>query len=270
MKHLLLATLSCFALTACLQERAAPIEHRGDRFYGQDATYDRGGNEVPRYSNRHRARLSDYNKDKFVDDSEHQYGVSAAVDSVGASDLPPIDDEAENIAPLDSISSESTFDTAPIIARTEEQAASINSAATEAKEIVTASLPGSTETLPTSAPEFVWPLRGKLLDSNVHGTQGVAISGRKGEPVRASADGIVAHADNNLESFGNTVIVRHNSGYVSTYAYLSDMVVNAGDDVVKGELIGFVGTSGDVDTPQLYFSVRQNNKAVNPARLLAK
>ncbi len=262
----------CIALlaSACLQDRGAPIDQRGDYFYGREGAFDRAGNEVPRYSDARRAELPPGQDAKYVDDTTHQYGVSASVDSVGAADLPPVESTAlppvqaeesassrSSLLPLDWGDTPAEAPAAPSIeqaTRYTPQESSLSAAASA-----------------TKTPDFVWPLKGRLLkDFSGSNQQGIAIAGRKGEPVRAASDGVVVHNGNKLEAFGNMIIIQHANGYVTTYGHLSASVVTEQTDVLKGQLIGFVGDSGDVDSPQLHFSIRQNTRAIDPVALLGE
>lgn len=119
--------------------------------------------------------------------------------------------------------------------------------------------------------DFVWPLRGSVEDDfAATGEEGVTLAGRVGEPVRAAASGTVVFTGNKLKDYGNMVIIQHENGYVTTYGHLSDSVVSEESDVLRGQLIGFVGKSGNTDEPKLHFSIRKGNKAVNPVALMTR
>jgi murein DD-endopeptidase MepM/ murein hydrolase activator NlpD len=89
MKNIKIITLSLLSLSACMQDNRAPVANKEGVFYGMDANYDRGGNELPKYNNYNRANLPPEQEAKYNNDSNHQYGVSAEVGAVQAVELPP-------------------------------------------------------------------------------------------------------------------------------------------------------------------------------------
>jgi murein DD-endopeptidase MepM/ murein hydrolase activator NlpD len=119
--------------------------------------------------------------------------------------------------------------------------------------------------------KFVWPLKGNILkDYKTDASKGLVIAGRTGEPVRASSNGSVVFVGEKIKSLGKMVIIQHPDGYVTTYSHLNDMVVSENDNVVAGQLIGFVGKTGSAEQPQLHFAVRHNTKPVDPIAKLGK
>jgi len=143
------------------------------------------------------------------------------------------------------------------------------SEATQMPEIVEEPA-GAVPPMPT-AQGFVWPVRGEILQSYSAENKGINIAARKGTPIRSVGDGVVQFAGNKIKGYGNLIIVAHPNGYYSAYAHADDMVVAKGAKVVQGQLIGFVGDTGVVDRPQLYFSLRNGSdekSSVNPIPLL--
>jgi murein DD-endopeptidase MepM/ murein hydrolase activator NlpD len=131
--------------------------------------------------------------------------------------------------------------------------------------------------LPVLKPDspFIWPVDGKLVSrfgpakDNLR-NDGINIAAPVGAPVKASAAGTVAYAGNELRGFGNMVLLRHEDGWVTAYAHNSALLVNKGDKVGQGETIARVGSSGNVDTPQLHFELRKGTKAVDPLKVLTR
>lgn len=121
--------------------------------------------------------------------------------------------------------------------------------------------------------KFVWPLEGPVLSrygdksGNIN-NDGVNIAGPRGTPVQAAANGIVIHADNDARGFGNLVLIRHGTGFITAYAHLDRMVVDKDSVIAKGDMIGTVGNTGSVKGPQLHFEIRKNGKPVNPEPFL--
>jgi len=122
---------------------------------------------------------------------------------------------------------------------------------------------------------FLWPVRGTLLRGyGVTGTgqrnDGINIGAERGTPIRAAAAGQVAYAGNQLAAFGNLILVRHPTGYITAYAHVDQLSVKEGDTVAAGQQIATVGTSGAVETPQLHFQIRKGKSVVDPMTLLGK
>jgi lipoprotein NlpD len=117
---------------------------------------------------------------------------------------------------------------------------------------------------PTSSPpNFIWPAKGKVVQSTVGIGKGIAILGQYGDPVVAAADGTVAYAGDGLKGYGNLVLIKHDSTYLTAYANNSSLQVRTNDFVSKGQKIAEVGGS-DINNPQLHFEIRVNGKPVDP------
>jgi murein DD-endopeptidase MepM/ murein hydrolase activator NlpD len=86
-------------------------------------------------------------------------------------------------------------------------------------------------------------------------------------PVLAAADGTVVLAQD-LFYPGNAVLIDHGDGLISMYFHLSDINVEPGQEVAKGEAIGKVGTTGRSTGPHLFFAVRWHNARIDPRFLL--
>jgi murein DD-endopeptidase MepM/ murein hydrolase activator NlpD len=97
---------------------------------------------------------------------------------------------------------------------------------------------------------------------------GLDISADKGQPITATANGRVHSAGYNAD-FGNLVVVSHEFGLSTRYAHLSRFAVKAGDRVQRGDVIGYVGSSGRSTAPHLHYEVWANGRPINPLRLLA-
>ncbi|MDB5460252.1 MAG: peptidase, partial [Caulobacteraceae bacterium] len=108
---------------------------------------------------------------------------------------------------------------------------------------------------------FQQPVRGTLLSgygakAGGQRNDGLDIAAPAGEPVHAAAAGEIVYAGNSVPGFGNLVLIRHEGGWVTAYAHLSNIDVKMRQTVVQGQQIGEVGQSGGVDQPQLHFEVR--------------
>ncbi|MDE0779870.1 MAG: LysM peptidoglycan-binding domain-containing M23 family metallopeptidase [Alphaproteobacteria bacterium] len=126
---------------------------------------------------------------------------------------------------------------------------------------------------PRAATGFIWPVEGRVLSSfgakktGLH-NDGVNIAAPRGAPVRAADNGIVAYSGKEIRGFGNLLLIKHDGGLITAYAHTDTLLVSRGDTVTRGQVIGKVGTTGGVDTPQLHFEVRQGTRAVNPSKYL--
>ena len=97
---------------------------------------------------------------------------------------------------------------------------------------------------------------------------GLDISAEHGSPIYAPADGLVESAGFN-GNYGNLVTLDHGFGLVTRYGHLSRSAVYAGQQIRRGEVIGFVGSTGRSTSPHLHYEVLVNGELTNPLRLLA-
>ncbi|UOK42625.1 MULTISPECIES: M23 family metallopeptidase [Flavobacterium] len=94
--------------------------------------------------------------------------------------------------------------------------------------------------------------------------KGMDFSARTGTPIYATGDGVVEKADASLSGYGNHIEIRHGFGYETLYAHLSKYKVRPGQHVKRGDVIGYVGSTGRSEAPHLHYEVYQNGKVVNP------
>lgn len=93
--------------------------------------------------------------------------------------------------------------------------------------------------------------------------QGIDLAAPTGTPVYATADGVVSRADW-FSSYGLFISVEHGASMQTRFGHLSRLAVTAGDSVKKGDLIGYVGSTGRSTGPHLHYEVRVDGLAVNP------
>jgi murein DD-endopeptidase MepM/ murein hydrolase activator NlpD len=136
--------------------------------------------------------------------------------------------------------------------------------------------PSAPAEAPITAPPgaFIWPVQGHVLSgfgAKPGGlvNDGINIAAAIGTPVRASQEGTVAYAGNELRGYGNLLLVRHDNGWMTAYAHNSELLVGRGDRVKRGQIIARVGASGSVTEPQLHFELRQGTRTVDPTRYLS-
>jgi len=92
---------------------------------------------------------------------------------------------------------------------------------------------------------------------------GVDIAAPIGTPISAADSGVVIYSGK-LRGYGNVVIIRHDSHYVTVYGHDSVNLVREGQQVARGQKIGEMGYSGHTTGPNLHFEVRRDNIARNP------
>lgn len=125
----------------------------------------------------------------------------------------------------------------------------------------------------------IWPLRGWL--SSLYGNRkdpftggpdfhpGLDISADRGTPIQATADGTIESAayDGN---YGNAIVIYHGFGISTRFGHLSKFTVHAGQQVKRGEVIGYVGSTGRATSAHLHYEILLNGQRINPLRLLAR
>lgn len=124
----------------------------------------------------------------------------------------------------------------------------------------------------------VWPVGGNLTDgfggrrnpfggsaTEFHAGQDIATLW--GTPVVVTADGVVSFAGTQ-NGYGNVVIVDHGGGVTTRYGHLSHIDVEAGQSLVRGDVIGRVGSTGRSTGPHLHYEVRINDDPVDPMEYL--
>ncbi len=124
-----------------------------------------------------------------------------------------------------------------------------------------------------SSSKFMKPVNGKIISSfgaktNGLHNDGINISAKKGTPIKAAENGVVVYSSNKIKGLGNIILIKHEGGWVTTYAHLEKVSVKKGDSVKKGGIIGTVGSTGSVNSPQLHFEIRKKTKPVDPKKYM--
>lgn len=86
-----------------------------------------------------------------------------------------------------------------------------------------------------------------------------------GTPVTTTGDGVIELVESKQWGYGNCIVVNHGYGYKTRYAHLKKFKVTRGQKVKRGEVIGYVGSTGKSTGPHLHYEVIKNNEPVNPA-----
>lgn len=93
---------------------------------------------------------------------------------------------------------------------------------------------------------------------------GMDFTSPRGTPIYASGNGTILRADNNSSGFGKHIRIDHGYGYLSLYAHLSKYNVKKGQKVKRGDIIGFVGSTGRSQAPHLHYEVWKDKDRINP------
>ncbi|GAB2765383.1 M23 family metallopeptidase [Salinimicrobium soli] len=93
---------------------------------------------------------------------------------------------------------------------------------------------------------------------------GMDFTAARGTPVYATGDGRVVRADNRSSGYGNHIRIDHGFGYVSLYGHLYKYNVRRGQRVKRGDLIGYVGSTGRSQAPHLHYEIFKDDQRINP------
>jgi murein DD-endopeptidase MepM/ murein hydrolase activator NlpD len=126
---------------------------------------------------------------------------------------------------------------------------------------------------PLSGQGFLWPVNGKVVGGfgpigPGQRRNGIDIAAREGAPVLAAEDGIVAYAGEGIRTLGRLILIRHEEGYITTYAHNAALLVDVGTAVERGQVIARVGSSGDAPRPMLHFELRKGRQPLDPETVL--
>jgi murein DD-endopeptidase MepM/ murein hydrolase activator NlpD len=136
----------------------------------------------------------------------------------------------------------------------------------------------SREALANAVPSL-WPAHGWLTgifggrsdpftgEAGFH--QGIDISTEKGQPVYATADGTVVSAAYSGD-YGNLIVLHHEFGLATRYGHLSGYAVKTGENVKRGQVIGYVGATGRATGAHLHYEILANGELLNPLQILTK
>ena len=94
--------------------------------------------------------------------------------------------------------------------------------------------------------------------------KGMDFTAKKGTPIFATGDGVVSQADDRASGYGNHIVLRHGYGYETLYAHLSKYNCRPGQSIKRGDIIGYVGSTGRSEAPHLHYEVHKDGKVVNP------
>ncbi len=165
------------------------------------------------------------------------------------------------------------------LARVEARPVTLPPAPTAVSE--TGALPTESEVIASGRGRFLWPVRGDVISGfgikpGGQRNDGINLSGKDGDPVRAAAGGEVVYSGNLVPGFGNLVLIKHEGGWVTAYAHMASTSVKIKDRIAQGQTIGTVGRTGGVEVSQLHFELRyapspkEKARPIDPALVMPR
>ena len=168
-----------------------------------------------------------------------------------------------------------------ILSKASDLPAASSNAPAKAPDVTTPAQPQATSaqaiaklnTKQSGALAWSWPLEGRIKvlkpfrkgDAN----KGMDLDGKTGDAVYAAGDGTVVYSGNELKGYGNLIIISHKGDYMSAYGHNSKLLVEADQEVKRGEKIAEVG-SVESNRVKLFFQIRHRGEPVNPVPLMPK
>ena len=134
------------------------------------------------------------------------------------------------------------------------------------KEVLLSAIPSiqpiNNEDLRRMASGYGWRTDPFTKSRRMH--KGMDFSAPTGTPIYAPSDGKVIRVDSRSAGYGKHIRIDHGFGYVTLYAHLSEYNVRRGQQVKRGDVIGFVGNTGRSVAPHLHYEIRKDGKHLNP------
>lgn len=155
-------------------------------------------------------------------------------------------------------------------AETAQKTATARKPRTERGQTATPSV-STPEKPPAAMGNWTWPADGPLLSRfQANGTsKGIGIGGARGAPVNAAAGGQVVYQGGGLRGYGQLIIVKHDTEFLSAYAHCDRIYVKEGDVIKRGQKIADMGSSG-TDRVKLHFEIRRRGTPVDPLTYLPR
>jgi murein DD-endopeptidase MepM/ murein hydrolase activator NlpD len=121
---------------------------------------------------------------------------------------------------------------------------------------------------------YFWPVAGGYISAYMgdgRGHKGLDIAAPYGTNIYAAAQGKVTRVGNKSDGYGIAIFITNSDGNVTVYAHMSSTAnIVVGDTVVAGQLIGYVGSTGNSTGNHLHFEVRQNGSYLNPTKYVSQ
>jgi murein DD-endopeptidase MepM/ murein hydrolase activator NlpD len=132
----------------------------------------------------------------------------------------------------------------------------------------TAAVAPTAEIWPFGDGQFIWPVQGEISQDYHARHRGLDIATAFGREVVAADNGVVVKAGWSDAGYGLRVVIDHNIDYITLYAHLSEIYVEEGQVIEKGQVIGRIGSTGNSTGPHLHFELRDFGYLIDPLRLL--
>ena len=119
--------------------------------------------------------------------------------------------------------------------------------------------------------DWAWPTKGSIIQGfkpGLTGNAGIDIAGKLGQTVRAAAPGVVVYSGNGVRGYGNLIIIRTSSDFLSAYAYNRRNLVRVGSRIHRGQPIAVMGRN-NAGHAALHFEIRYDGQPVDPIRYLS-
>jgi murein DD-endopeptidase MepM/ murein hydrolase activator NlpD len=130
--------------------------------------------------------------------------------------------------------------------------------------------------VPTGRSGFIWPVPsiGKISSHYGHRWgrkhEGLDIAAPRGAKIVAAQEGLVVFSGTRFGGYGKIIVIGHSNGYFTVYAHNHRNFVRKGQKVMRGQVIGQVGSTGRSTGPHLHFEIRYNGKSYDPMMFLKK
>ncbi|MEH2160814.1 MAG: M23 family metallopeptidase [Nostoc sp.] len=124
--------------------------------------------------------------------------------------------------------------------------------------------------IPIPASNLIWPTQGFISQGfRKYQHEGIDIAGASGTPIVAAASGRVVKAGWDNWGLGNAITIKHLDGSITVYGHNRRLLVSKDQQVIQGQIIAEMGSTGNSTAPHLHFEVHPNGRiAVDPLRLL--
>ena len=115
---------------------------------------------------------------------------------------------------------------------------------------------------------FIWPAKGPLSQGYSTNHKAIDIAVPYGTPVLAADNGVVIKSGYSTIGYGGRIVIDHNNDYLTLYGHLAQAMVEEGEVVKKGQVIGLVGSTGYSSGPHLHLELRDFGYLIDPRTLL--
>ncbi|HHX66090.1 MAG TPA: peptidoglycan DD-metalloendopeptidase family protein [Chloroflexi bacterium] len=133
---------------------------------------------------------------------------------------------------------------------------------------------GGTQTAPppsgaqAGSGAFAWPMSGRLTQRYWEGHRAIDLAAPIGTPIVAADSGYVSVTQMSNTGYGRMIMIDHGNGYQTLYAHMSRFIVEPGQSVSRGEVIGYCGSTGRSTGPHVHFEIIKNGVRSNPLAYL--